>query len=77
MKYFFISFSYKGKNQGCIQTQAEDLDKALIKIKDIIPKYDHMLPYELYGKDDLECDILHTPKSLMKKGYKKINNKTK
>ena len=77
MKYYFISFSYQGKNQGVIQTQAESLDKALNKIKDIMPKYDHMLPYTLNGKDDLECDVLHTPESLMKKGYKRIKNQRK
>ena len=71
-KKFFISYSYKGKNQGCINVKAKCVHLALEKVAGLYPdlKFDHIQPYSVM-EFDLDEDRLYSPDELANKGFKK------
>ena len=71
MKWFWLSFSLNGKNQGCCNVQANTLKNAIAKVEKlkIIPKYDDMEVFVL-PKPELIPNKLITPKLLKKEGFK-------
>lgn len=66
MKWYWFSFSFDGKNQGCCNVQAESKETAIQKTIDlgIHPKHDDIEVYEgnapelepdrLYSKEEME-----------------------
>ena len=75
MVYFWISFSYKGKNQGCCIIEESDKSLAYLKAEKlkIIPKSDHIFVTQC-EKQELECDVLILPDKLKELGYENIKN---
>jgi len=69
-KWYWFSFSYKGRNQGCCNVEAKDRETAIQKTIDlnIHPKHDHMEIFE-FDDAELEPDKLFSRKELLGKGY--------
>jgi hypothetical protein len=78
MRYYFISFSNKGENQGCIQIEVNGEEDAAIEIindLNLTPSYDSIAVYEIKSPEPkLEMNILYTPEELTEKGYQNIKN---
>jgi len=71
MSYFWFSFSKGGKNQGCINTQADTVLQAKEKVIDlgIVPKYDHVESFEV-PEPELPLDVLVSREELLSMDYK-------
>ncbi len=69
-KWFWFSFSYKGKNQGCCNVQAKSRKAALQKTIDlqIHPKHDDIQAFEM-EKAELGPDRLFTKQEMLKLNY--------
>ena len=69
-KWYWFSFSYKGKNQGCCNVKAENQKDATQKTIDlkIHPKHDDIEIFEL-DKAELKPDRLFTRQEMLKMDY--------
>lgn len=78
MHYFWFSFSKNGKNQGCINVEAETVEQAKDKAMElgIVPKYDHVESYQL-SEPELPLDILISPEELRSMEYEKVQYKVR
>lgn len=74
MKWYWFSFSFDGKNQGCCNVQAESQEVALQKTIDlgIHPKHDDIEVY-VGDKNELEPDKLYSKEEMEKLNYKAHN----
>lgn len=79
MSYFWFSFSKNGKNQGCINVEADTSEIAMenaIELN-IVPKHDDV---EIYEIDELEIpvNILVSPEEMRQMEYASVKyTKTK
>jgi len=73
-----MSFSYNGKNQGCINIEAEAGEKAIQKAKDlkIVPKHDDVEIYEML-ESELPLNVLVSIEQLTKMSYESQQRKKK
>ena len=76
MKWYWHSFSFNGKNQGCCIVAAETQELALQKTIDlnIHPAHDSIKVYSTDSisdiqEEDLELDRLYSKKELVELGY--------
>lgn len=69
-KWFWFSFSHKGKNQGCCNVEAANEKAALQKTIDlgIHPKHDDIETFELEDAE-LEPDRLITRQEMLDMNY--------
>ncbi len=75
LKWYWLSFSNNGTNQGCCNVQAESEETALqktINLK-ICPKYNDIL-YFVLTEPELEADTLYSPQDLTDLGHTRIKN---
>ncbi len=70
MKWYWFSFSYNGKNQGCCNVKAKNEKEALQKTidLDIHPKHDDIEKFEM-DKQELKPDKLYSRKEMIEAGY--------
>ena len=71
--HYWLSFSYKGKNQGCIVTKSTTKYQAFTKCanNNLIPLHDHYVVIRCQ-EEELEYDKLISPEELKEKGYSKL-----
>ena len=78
--WYWLSFSFKGENQGVCIINAPTLEDAREKAQElkIWPENDHIEAYLLNAKpDDLKPDTLIKAEELMKKGYVRVKSKAR
>ena len=70
MKWYWLSFSLGGINQGVCNVQAKSSTEALAKAErlGIVPKYDDIDPIPL-DEEELPADILFTRQQMINKDY--------
>ena len=70
--WYFLSFSFDGKNQGCCNVQADTKEAALQKTidLDIHPKHDDIRCYQIH-KAELTPNKLYSPDELGELDYKR------
>ncbi len=76
MKWWWFSFSFGGKNQGCCNVQAESQEAALQKTIDlgIHPKHDDLEIWE--GNNfELEPDRLYSSEEMKERGNERVKYK--
>lgn len=81
-QWYWFSFSYKKKNQGCCMVQAHTVEEALQKIIDlnIHPKHDDIAKFVFTDEEaaqeqkHMKPDRLYSPEELTKLGYKRIQS---
>jgi hypothetical protein len=81
-QWYWFSFSYKGKNQGCCMVQAHTVEEAMQKTIDlnIHPKHDNIAKFLLTDEEAvneqslMKPDRLYKPEELLKLGYQKIED---
>lgn len=73
MKTIWFSFSYKGKNNGVLITQAKDPFEAKENTKHLWPQYDDIQFFTIENIEDenpnLKLDKLYTAEEMIALGY--------
>ncbi len=72
-KYYWFSFSYKGKNQGVCIVESDTIEEAQHKVIElnIAPKYDNIEYFSLL-EAELPLNVLVTPEEMIKLGYTSV-----
>ena len=75
MSWYWFSFSFEGKNQGCCNVEANSEEEGLQKTIDlnIHPKHDDIMVFEI-PSPELEVDKLISPKEVANQGFEEIKS---
>jgi len=75
LKWYWFSFSFQGKNQGCCNVKAENKEEALQKTIDlgIRPKHDDIASFEITCPE-LPPDRLFTKDELIAMDYEPVTS---
>jgi hypothetical protein len=74
-KYYWFSFSFKGKNQGVCLVETDTVEEAQDKVIElgIVPEYDHIQVFGI-SEAELPLNILVSPEEIIKLGYELVTS---
>jgi hypothetical protein len=75
-KYYWFSFSNKGKSQGVCLVEANNMEEARLKVIElnIIPEHDHVQCFGIL-EAEIPLNVLVTPEEMVKLGYTSVKSK--
>lgn len=76
MSYFWFSFSKNGKNQGCINVEANTSEIAMKKAIElnIVPKHDDVETYKI-DEPEIPINVLMSPEEMRQMEYASVKYK--